>query len=125
VFVQGPPPAPLTSTPPHAPEAPPRRWPPFMVGGAGIALVGAGTVLALSVGGDYDNLKKTCAPSCAQSSYSSLQTRANIGYVLIGVGAAAVAAGTIWYLLQPSGAPESRRAWIAPSPNGIVVGGVF
>ena len=128
-FVHGRKPAAVTEVPPPAQpvpaaEAAPRRWLPLTVGGAGIALVATGAILALSVGGDYDNLKKTCAPSCPESSYSSLRTRQQVGDVLIIVGAAAAAGGAVWYFLSPS-APSSRRAWLAPAPNGLVIGGAF
>jgi hypothetical protein len=118
-------PQPLPQAPAPEPEKPPRRWLPLTVGGVGVAMIGFGTALAVSVGSDYDHLKKTCAPSCPQSSWTDLQKRANAGYAFIGIGAAAVAGGAVWWFLQPSGQPESRRAWIAPSPNGVVVGGVF
>jgi hypothetical protein len=125
-FVRGPAPRKIEPpSPPLEPEKPPRRWLPLLVGGVGVALIGTGTALSLSVGGDYDNLKKTCAPSCAQSTWTDLRKRANTGYVLIGAGSAAVLGGAIWWLLQPSGAPVPQRAWIAPSPSGVMVGGVF
>ena len=118
-------PAPLPPPPPPEPAKPPRRWLPLTLGGVGVAMIGFGSVLALSVGGDYDNLKKTCAPGCPQSSWTDLKKRADAGDAFILLGVAAVAGGAIWWYLQPSGQPESRRAWIAPSPSGVVLGGVF
>ena len=117
-------PVPPPNPPPPQPASPPRRWLPLTVGGVGLVMAGTGLALALSVGGDYDNLKKTCAPACQESQYSSLRTREHVGDVLMVLGAAAVAGGAVWYFLQPS-APDSRRAWIAPAPNGLVIGGAF
>lgn len=123
VKVQGP--GPLPPPPPQEPQKPPRRWLPLTLGGVGVAMIGLGAVLALSVGGDYDNLKKTCAPSCPQSSWTDLKKRADTGGAFMALGAVAVAGAAIWWYFQPSGQPESRRAWIAPSANGVVVGGAF
>jgi hypothetical protein len=128
-FIQGRAPAPAAPTaapaPETRPETPPRRWLPILTASIGVALVGTGVALALSVGGDYDHLKQTCAPSCKESAYSDLRTRAQIGDVLIGVGAAAAAAGAVWWFLQPRGPREPARAWIAPSAGGFAVGGTF
>ncbi|HJZ84243.1 MAG TPA: hypothetical protein VKN99_03690 [Polyangia bacterium] len=121
-FGRGPLPEPQPSAPPPASERSSSGWLPYVVGGVGVAVAATGTILVLSVGGDYDHLKQTCAPSCDPGSWSGLHTRVETGYVLIGVGAAAVATGAVLWLLQPrSGRPE-RRAWILPTLGGVTSG---
>jgi len=118
-----PPPAVVAEPAPPPADHASHAWLPYAVGGVGVAALAAGTVLALSVSGDYDHLKQTCAPSCDPGAWSSLHTRVETGYVLIGVGGAAVATGVVLWMLQPrSGKTEQRRAWIAPTLGGVVSG---
>jgi len=95
------------------------------VGGVGVAAAAVGLVLYLGAKSDHDDLAKMCAPMCAPSTWQDAQSKANFSYLLMGVGGAAVAAGVVWWVLQPSGRHESSRAYIAPTLAGLVVGGTF
>jgi hypothetical protein len=123
-LIDGAPPSSAAPAPlPH--DQPSRRgsWVPIVVGGAGLALAATGGVLLATVPSDYDDLKGQCAPYCPPSRTSSLETRATAGYVLAGVGAAAVTAGIILWLLDRR--EPARRAWVAPAWGQLVVGGTF
>src|SRR5262249_10742700 len=120
------PPAP-TATPAPAPveRQPPSKVPPLLVGAGGLVAAGVGTMLLISVNSDVEALKQSCSPNCDPKRWSDLPTKADVGYVLIGVGGAAVAGGVVWWYLRGRGEEDSSRAWIAPTPTGFVVGGKF
>lgn len=95
------------------PAPPPRAQSPlpYVVGGLGIALVGAGGTL-WGVGlNDRSNLSATCAAAhaCAQSDIDASRTKLIVGDVLIGVGVLAVA-GAIFLFLNQSREATPRPA---------------
>ncbi|HEY3595018.1 MAG TPA: hypothetical protein VGL13_14135 [Polyangiaceae bacterium] len=104
---------------------------PYIVGGAGLAAIGAGALFIAWGNNDNDKLGQ-CAPYCSQGSVdrvSSLYTTANIS---IGVGAAALGVAT--YLFLSSGPskekPPSRAPYafdVQPTPSGAfaTVSGAF
>jgi hypothetical protein len=119
-----------TAPPVEADPAPPpavrdvregHRWPlgPTVVGVAGLAAAGAGAFMLVSVGGDLDGLRETCAPRCPPSSTDSLRSRATVGHVLVGVGAGAVALAVMWWLWGRSDVPSDRRALVSAEGAGV------
>jgi hypothetical protein len=118
---------PSPSAPPVE-SAPPRRLNLYPLGLAvfGIALGVTGSALAISSGDDYDRLRSTCGvtQTCSPSSYQGPELRANVGWALIGVGAAAATAGIIWWIARPH-QPQKDRTWIAPTIAGALAGGTF
>lgn len=98
----------------------------FVVGGVGVGLLLAaiGTGVAAQLG--YDDLNNKCPNKICASGNQTLRDEQSSGKalalstdVLIGVGAAAVVAGTILFIV------ESRRpvahAWLSPSHGGLAV----
>ena len=106
---------------PHTPS----KLPPLLLGAGGIVIAGVGAVLLISVDGDVGDLQNSCSPHCDPKSWQDLPTRADIGYVLVGAGAAAVAGSVVWWYLRDREASSYSRTFIAPTPNGLVLGGAF
>jgi hypothetical protein len=97
----------------------------FVVGGAGVVALGVGAVLGGLAASDAGELEKACpAGACSaedmQRVYSA-RTKATVSTVGIGVGAAALGAGVVLFLLSRSPSKEAaQKAQIVPSfgPNG-------
>ena len=72
---------------------------PIVLGSLAVATLAVGFGLYGSVGGDYDALKSSCAPSCAPSRWSGLQTRERAGVGLAIAGGVLAVADGVWFLL--------------------------
>ena len=100
------------------PSPPPRaRSPlPYVVGGLGIALVGAGGILWGLGLHDRSYLSSTCAAAhtCAQHDIDVSRTKLIVGDVLIGVGVVAVAGAIFLFLKQSS--DSAPRASLSATP---------
>ena len=124
-------PQPVQVTPVVPPPQPaerqrPSKVPPLLLGAGGLAVAGVGAVLLISVSGDVSDLQNKCSPHCDPNTWSDLPTRADIGYVLVGVGSAAVVGSVVWwYIRDREDVSTYSRTWIAPTPTGVVLGGVF
>ena len=108
-----------------APPDPPRRsgvpagaW---ILGGAGLVMVGSGVVLWARGVSERDDLRERCASpsSCPESNIDAARTKLRIGDVLVGAGALAIGAG-IWIALRP-GAPASPTTSVTLGPRGLAV----
>jgi tetratricopeptide (TPR) repeat protein len=112
-----------------------RATPPAWRAYLGPMLLGVGAVGALAAGGgvlgtvpgEYARLASgpsSCRP-CTPAEISGVQTRAYIGYALIGVGAAAAAGDLAWFLIVRHRRAAAARAWLVPTGNGVAVSGVW
>ena len=79
------------------------------------ALAGSRPFLASSVAfgivakNDFDTLRATgCAPNCASSQESPIETKAVLSDVFLGLGIAAVATGVTLFVVRPFGAHTHR-----------------
>ncbi|MGC4063422.1 MAG: hypothetical protein QM784_01960 [Polyangiaceae bacterium] len=95
----------------------------YVVGGVGIAAVGAGVALRLIADSKYDDYEKTCSPNCSQSNVDSLDTKYTLSFVALGVGGAAIVTSGVLLLLHGSSgttenAPQTGFA-VAPTPSGM------
>jgi len=89
---------------------------PFIVGGLGLAVVGAGAVLWGIGLNDRSNLSTSCAAAhaCAQSDVDASHTKLIIGDILAGVGIVAVAAAVYLYVTD-DGPRTTTSATLAPA----------
>lgn len=130
-----------TAAPPIAPQplptppSPAARGPgagPWIVAGvgvAGLALAGVFYGMALGARADRDAACQAgvgCDPS-AQSHDDAYARDLTLTNVALGVGAAAVVGGAVWYFVGRAGAPPARataslRWTVSPSPAGASVG---
>jgi hypothetical protein len=107
---RAPEPAPLrvaiVAPPPKQPM--PARIAPFLVGGAGLVVAATGAALLGVSFQQFSNFEAQCSPICSPSQYGPYQSMQVSGYVLLGVGVAALGAGLLWWSLR--GKPPVARA---------------
>jgi hypothetical protein len=117
-----------TGAGPEADVDPPRtNVLPFVVGGVGVASLGAGVVFLLLRQSTINTLDGECTlppghqcPPGAQSTYDQGKTYNLLANVTLGVGAAAVAAGTVLYFTQKK--PKAQSTALAPGVAGAPLG---
>jgi len=105
---------------------PPVRTPHFPVGawvlgGVGVASLGAATYFGLAASSQLSNLQKTCSPNCSNSATQTGRTDALVFDITLGVGAAAVVGALVWGFAFPSysSAPSSAmRLEVRPLARG-------
>ncbi len=108
-----------TPEPSRRARVPAAAW---VVGGAGLLLVGGGVVLWARGVSERDDLRERCASpsSCAGSDVDAAKAELRIGDVLVGVGALAIGA-SIWVALSGSGrSSPSTSVTLAPRGFGLV-----
>lgn len=126
---------PVTETTPTRPR---RRLYTWIVGGAGAALLVGALAAGLVAHSRYGDLQSNCAPdgACdaatvpnAQSWIDSGKAAALTSDVLLGVGAAAVVAGTVLYFVEGRRPSERHVRLLAPTLSttgaGLAVGGAW
>lgn len=95
----------------------------YVVGGLGLAALGAALYVQLDANGDARDLRETCAPRCAQSDVDDLETRYNIARVTAAVGGAALIAGVVLFILHGSGGSKASKASLPLSVHPVGAGG--
>jgi hypothetical protein len=70
-----------------------------VLGGVGLAAIGGGVFMRMSAATDADRLQSSCAPTCDSSERSALSDRLVISNVALGVGAVALTASAITWLI--------------------------
>lgn len=107
---------------------------PYVVGGVGLAVTGAGLVFGALAKGKYTSATDACpslkgCSSSAMDERESAETFANVSNVAVGVGLAAVAGGVVLLLVQgraeePKSALRVSPSW-QPGRAGAFVSGAF
>lgn len=72
---------------------------PMLLGGAGLAAIGGGVFMRMSADSDANALHARCAPNCDSSERDALSERLVISNVALGVGAVALTASAITWLI--------------------------
>lgn len=97
---------------------------PVLVAGAGVAIVGLGS-LAWALGkGDESDAKSACGggttncPRSVESTANAAETKIVAGNILVAVGAGAVVGGVLWWLLTPRAPKAVARLGGGPLPAG-------
>ncbi len=112
------PPAPPVMAPRPPPPPPPDRTVPLVLGGVGLAALGAGGVLSI-----VGNLQRTslvaqnCAPNCSPNKVDAIRTEWIAGGVIAGVGLLAVATAVV-ILASEVRAPRSAKR-LAPTSLAV------
>lgn len=72
---------------------------PFVLGGAGLAALGGGIFLRMKADSDAEALRGSCAPMCDASERDALSDQLVLSNVALGVGAVALTASAVTWLL--------------------------
>jgi hypothetical protein len=110
------PPPGLTSPAPPEPPHRPIPWTSWVLGGVGVAgLATAGVFGGLELlQQKSDAGPGGCKPYCGGAEQNSIQTKIDVAYVALGVGAVALGAAVVLWLIQPE---PSRAAWLVQLPQ--------
>jgi hypothetical protein len=78
-------------------------WGAWVVGGAGLAALGAATYFGVAANAQLHDLDTSCSPHCSDAQTRPGRTDALVFDVLLAGGGAAVGAALVWALAFPSG----------------------
>ena len=123
---------PVTAPPPRPedrkPTVPLATW---ILGGVGVVGLGSFAFFGLGARSRAEELRTTCAPTCAGSDVDSLKTRMRVADISLGVGVLALGGATVFFMLARRGnddhASTGIQVGVTPWQNGggIVLQGVF
>lgn len=85
-----------------------RSFFPYVVGGAGVLLVGAGSVFWATSESKRSDLQGSCAPHCSVDQADSIKTQRLVGDVLASVGVVAIGAAVVWIVTDITSAKPHR-----------------
>ncbi len=98
----------------------------WVLGGTGLAALGAGVYFIVAATSDRNQLAATCAPYCASAATQPGRTDVLAGDVLFAVGGTALGAALIWAFAFPetndSATATSPRFVVSPVAGGAVTG---
>jgi hypothetical protein len=78
--------------------------------------------MALQVKSGYQNLESTCAPRCADSEKKSLQTKALVADIALGVGVLSLGTSLVYWLIQKPTPTPTTHVSFQPKQDGVMVG---
>lgn len=102
--------------------------PAIVVGGLGLASLGASLGIYLDAKSGTDKLRDTCAPNCPKADVDSLRTKGIISDVTFGVGLAGLGVAGLMIVLRAPARPAAPSAtgllqWtVAPTTGGATAG---
>jgi hypothetical protein len=82
---------------------------PWILAGVGVVGLGLGTFFYLSARSEYSDLEGTCKPHCASDQVDPIRTKQTVGFVSLGIGAAA-AIGSVVLFATSSGAVSVKAS---------------
>ena len=94
-------------------------WPGFVLTGVGLVLGGVSIGLGVDAQSTVDRLRTTCAPKCAHSDVSAVDTQLVVSDVLLVAGIAAVGVATVLFIVRPGGHEERAMVGVAPTAGGF------
>jgi len=97
----------------------------WVLGGAGLALLGGATYFGIAAKSELDDLKGLCSPHCTSSQTQTGRTDALLFDGFLASGAAVLVGAVVWALAFPSRADTPTTALqfgIAPTAHGAVTG---
>ncbi len=113
--------------PPDRPSPPKGGGPPLLtwiLGGAGVGLLGAGTAVYVLGVVQRNDLEKECAPSCTDAQIDPVRTKNVVGVALGAAGVSALVGAAVVWLVAP-GSSDRAQAGIWIGPGSLSVGGRF
>jgi hypothetical protein len=127
--------SPVGAAPQAVPSVAPQAVPPpdsdrrasprlsLALAGTGLAFLIGGGITYYAAGVRFDTLQHECP--CMRDRWETWRDVETMSLVLMGVGAAATAAGTIWWFHGRGERSHGGSAWVAPIPGGAAVGATF
>jgi hypothetical protein len=107
----------------------------MVVGGAGVVLLGAGTILGFSAKSRYDESSSHCSGDFCNQQGLDLRSegisKANVATAVGAVGVAAIAAGVVIFLTAPKPKTEEKpsasafRAQVGLGPGSLTIAGAW
>jgi hypothetical protein len=107
------------------PEKPGSKLASYIVGGVGLAAIGAGVGLHFKANSDYKDAEKSCKPNCDDDEVNSIDRTYLFSEIAMGVGGAAVVTSVVLFFVQGGFSSEKSptTAW-AVGPVGTSLQGV-
>lgn len=103
--------------PEKKPAVPVATW---VLGGIGLAGLGAFTYFRVSGVSDYNSMNDSCSPHCNPDDVDPVRKKFTYSYVSLGVGAAALVGAGAFFLANRSSSGQTVQAGVAPSPGGAL-----
>jgi hypothetical protein len=91
----------------------------YVLGGVGLAGLGAFGVLRLLASSDYNSTEERCSPACPQSDLDRIKTKYAISNVAAGVGGAALAGALVVYFATPRNSHDAALRFEPTSAGGF------
>ena len=89
----------------------------YVLGGIGIAALGAALYFDLAASGDAHDLRSGCSPNCAQSDVDDVKTKYTIAGVTAGIGGALLVTGIVLFFVHGKGSSKTGINRLHPSPG--------
>jgi hypothetical protein len=113
-----------------APRPGPRKVPlaSYILGGVGVAAIGAGVYMRVSGISDYNDMNSTCSPGarnnpnlgCDEDEVEAVRTKFLLSWVPIGVGSAAIVGAVVIYFVQSGQSSGAGAALsVVPAADGL------
>ncbi len=87
----------------------------YVLGGVGIAALGAALYFDLAASGDAHDLRSGCSPNCAQSDVDDVKTKYTIAGVTAGIGGALLVTGIVLFFVHGKGSSKTGINLLRPS----------
>jgi hypothetical protein len=102
-----------TGAPPDEPRGSSPPIAAYVLGGLGLAALGAALYFDLTASSDARGLRRTCAPNCNQADVDDVQSKYTLAGITAGIGGALVVTGVVLFILHGKG--SARAGALGPS----------
>ena len=92
----------------------------WVLGGVGVAALGAFTYFRVSGVNDYNSLNESCSPTCNPDDVDPIRQKFTYSYVSLGVGAASLVGAAAFYFAGRSSGGTTVQAGITPRSDGAM-----
>ena len=99
----------------------------YVLGGVGLAALGAALYFDLSASGDAHDLRTSCSPNCAPSDVDDVKTKYTIAGVTAGIGGALLVTGIVLFFVHGKGSSRTGANPLRPSqvPTSLATGALL
>lgn len=99
----------------------------YVLGGVGLAALGAALYFDLSASGDAHDLRTSCSPNCPPSDVDDVKTKYTIAGVTAGIGGALLVTGIVLFFVHGKGSSRTGANPLRPSqvPTSLATGALL